>query len=200
MVVLGLDPGMTRLGFGAIETHGDKTTFLFHGMICHPREADIPYNQHLDEGIRLFTTDFPRVLGMVEPDIICSETVPVGRLGSNTELVVAAITVCKVIAYQWDIPWYNLGANTIKQSVTGDGLANKTKVRNVVLAEFPTVADRHKKLKQDQKSQGEKRPQGLPQDVFDALAVAMTGAKVHGKVSGREASGPEGSVPALSGL
>jgi Holliday junction resolvasome RuvABC endonuclease subunit len=71
-----------------------------------------------------------------------------------------------------------LAANTVKKELTGDGRATKAKIRNTILAleTFEVVANRHKALKQEEKLAG-KRMIGLPQDVFDALGIAIVGAK-----------------------
>lgn len=167
---------MTRLGIGAVAVKDDTMTLLTYGMIAHPRDPNHKYNEHLNSGIRQIVDDLPKLIDLLSPHAICAETVPVGRLGSNTELVVAAITTAKVIAYQFGIEWHDFGANTIKKEVTGDGKATKTKVRNSVMAQFPQVADRHKEMKKEQKLAGEK-VEGLPADVFDAVASAITGAK-----------------------
>lgn len=179
MRILSIDPGMTRLGVASIITgKDDQMTLLTYGMIAHPRDPAHTFNEHLNAGIRQIVDDLPKLIDIVSPSVICAETVPVGRLGSNTELVVAAITAAKVLAYQFGITWVDYGANTIKKQVTGDGRATKTKVRNAVLSYFPEVDERHKQMKKDQKAAGEK-VEGLPADVFDAIATSITGAKLY---------------------
>jgi Holliday junction resolvasome RuvABC endonuclease subunit len=180
MRILGIDPGMLRLGVSAIKLLEDNEIELItYGMISNPRDSGTPYNQYLNAGIAQITNDFPRLLDVTKPQLIASETVPVGRLGMNTELVVGAITACKVIAFQFGIDWVDIGANTVKKEVTGDGKANKTLIRNTILGSFPTIETRHKLLKKEQKAAGEKMV-GLPQDVFDSVAVAVAASKVHG--------------------
>jgi Holliday junction resolvasome RuvABC endonuclease subunit len=191
MKILGIDPGMTRLGFGVVQISNKNVLdtldggiqFVTHGMVQHPRDANLKFNQHLNKGIEQICVDFPRFLDLVKPNMIVAETVPTGRLGSNTELIIAAITTCKVIAYQFGIQWNDMAANTIKKQVTDDGKANKTKIRNAVLDLFPIVAARHATLKAESKERGEKPLQGLPQDVFDAIATAYAGARVYGRLN-----------------
>lgn len=178
MIVVGVDSGLTRLGLGAVKIEGDELDLLTYGMIAHPRSSDSKYNAHLNEGIRQIVDGFPRFLDIAHPTFIVGETVPPGRLGSNSELVVAAITSCKVIAFQFGIDWYDIAANTVKLQVTGDGRATKAKIRNTILDSFPLMAERHTKMKKEQKKDGEKAV-GLPQDVFDAVAVAIAGARKH---------------------
>ncbi len=170
-------------------------------MIAHPRDDALTFNQHLNTGIQQIVTDFPKLIDAIQPTVICAEIVPSGRLGSNSELVVAAITSCKVIAFQFGIEWIDYGANTIKKQVTGDGKATKTLVRNTILDLFPAVKSRHALLKKEQKVAGEKA-EGLPQDVFDGIAIALCGVKLmvpeeadNGSMdSPREAQDSEGCV------
>ncbi len=176
MRILGLDPGMTRLGVSAVTIYNGEPVLLTYGMIENPRDPNDTFNQHLNKGIHQIIADLPKLFDVISPTAICAEIVPVGRLGSNTELVVAAITTAKVLAYQFGIPWYDYGANTVKKQVTGDGRATKVKVRNSTMALFPQLNERHNQLKKQQKAAGEK-VEGLPADVFDSVAIAVTGAK-----------------------
>jgi len=177
---------MTRLGIGAVEIDDGNLSLITYGMLVHPRNPALKFNAHLNEGIEQITIELPRLIDLTKPDIICGEIVPAGRLGSNSELVVAAITACKVIAFQFGIPWKDLAANTVKKQVTGDGLATKAAVRNAIIAEFPKVGERHAKLKKEQKAAGEPA-KGLYEDVFDAVAIAACGAKLaYGNISMRE--------------
>ena len=178
MKVLGIDPGMNRLGYAGTENETELNLYKF-GMIHTPRAAQT-FNQYLNEGIENIATEFPRVLMFTTPDIIVAETVPVGKLGSNSELVVASITVCKTIAFQWGIPWYDVAANTWQSKVVGQGVkVTKAKTRNATFAYFPALAEQHKLLKKEQKDEGEKA-EGFPPDVTDAIAISIAGHIIYG--------------------
>ena len=173
--VLGIDQGMERLGFGSLSKVDSEIILGSYGVIANPRNAGDAFNIHLNRGIEQITNDFPRLISMAQPDFICAELVPPGRLGANTELVVAAITVCKVIAFQFGIEWHDLAANTVKKEFTGDAAASKAVIKRRVIELFPQLEDRHKALKKEQREAGLKSS-GLPPDVFDAIAIAHVGA------------------------
>lgn len=175
MVILGIDPGMIRLGYGAVDT--DPLTLLKFGMIHTPR-TDQTFNTFLNEGIEHITNEFPRVLMFTEPDIIFAETVPPGRLGSNSELVISAITVCKVIAFQFGIPWINIAESTWKKEFLGRKDSTKAQTRNAVFAKFPEMELQHKELKKEQKQEGLKA-EGFPPDITDAIGVAVAGTIIN---------------------
>lgn len=178
MRILGIDPGLTRLGHGCIEINEDEMKLIAYGLISHPRDPLVTYNAHLNSGIKQIAQDLPRLIDMTRPDLICSELVPPGRLGQNTELVVAAISTCKIIAFQFGIEWMDIAANSVKKIVTGEGTASKAKIKNTVFQTFPTVKERHKQLQKEQKESGEKAT-GLPPDVMDAIAISMAGLEIY---------------------
>ncbi len=180
MQILGLDGGMTRLGIGVVKVEDDQVRLVTHGLIYHPRDPEQKFNQHLNSGIAQIVTDFPRLLDLTKPDLIISEYIPAGKLGSNDSLIIAAVTTCKVIAFQFGIDWVDIAASTVKKELTGDGRASKILIRNTVFDLYPLVEARHKQLKVEQKQIGEKVV-GLPQDVFDGLAIAHVGANLYGK-------------------
>jgi Holliday junction resolvasome RuvABC endonuclease subunit len=176
MIFLGIDPGMIRLGYGSVEKKKALELNKF-GMIHTPR-SDQKFYPFLNEGIEHITNEFPRVLMLTQPDVIYAETVPTGKLGSNSELVIASITVCKTIAFQWGIPFVDLAANTWKSKLCDDKAATKAKTRNTVFAHFPQMAEQHKALKKEQKESGDKA-EGFPPDVTDAVAIAIVGSMVY---------------------
>jgi crossover junction endodeoxyribonuclease RuvC len=176
MRILGIDPGLLRLGWGVVVLDTELLLGTF-GIIETPRAPEASFNDYIDAGIEQLIVAFPRVLQLTQPDLIASEYVPPGMQGSSSETNIVALTVCKTIASQWGIEWTQFGANSIKKQVAGDGRASKAKVRNAVLAQFPTLAEQHKLTKKEQKQAGMKRPPGIPQDAFDAIAAALTGHK-----------------------
>jgi Holliday junction resolvasome RuvABC endonuclease subunit len=178
MIVMGIDGGMVRLGLAAVRPIDNGEELITHGLIYHPRGSE-PFNEYLETGIIQIVDSFPRFIDLVRPDLIVSEYIPAGKLGSSDSQVIAAVTTCRVIAYQFGIDWKNIGANTVKKELTGDYRASKTLVRNTVLDLFPTVAQRHQEMKLEQKAAGDKKRPGLPQDVFDALAVAVVGTRLY---------------------
>lgn len=174
--VLGIDPGMIRLGFALVEKHEEDINIGPYALIAHPRDEKENYNPWINRGINQIVNEFPVLLSLTQPDIIVAETIPVGKLGSNSESAVAAITSCKVIAFQWGLPWRDIAARTVKKHFVGDGDATKARVRNKALAMYPSLQEKHNALKEQSREAGEKPLKGLEQDIFDAVAIASVGA------------------------
>jgi len=182
MRVLGFDPGMERLGFGIVDTDPFDLTYM--GVIANPPDHTKGWNENVDAGIKNITEQFPRIMMLYDPQVIVSELLPPGKLGSRSETTRAAISTCKAMAYLYGIPWINYGANTIKETIAGDGTASKARVRNAILELFPQWKIKHQDEKNKQKKEGLKRPPGIPQDAFDGAAAAVTHIwKTNGKDS-----------------
>jgi crossover junction endodeoxyribonuclease RuvC len=171
--ILGLDPGLEHLGFGVVDTNPFGLTQM--GIVPNPKDPLLLYNENLNKAIENIAVQFQRIIMLYDPNEIAAEIVPVGKLGSRSETTVASITVCKTLAFTYGIPWTDYGANTIKNTVTGDGYASKAKIRNAILQLFPDWTAKHKAEKDKQRrEEGMKRPPGIPQDAFDGSAIALT--------------------------
>lgn len=174
MKVLALDPGLTRLGYASCQLldNGDYELGL-SGIITHSRGTE-KFNEYLNSGIHNICEKFPYLITLTSPDIIVAELVPVGRLGSRSELVVAAITACKVIAYQAGLPWKDVAANSYKKALTGNGAATKGDIKKKVYELYPHLKQKDKDERKRQRELGEKVT-GFPADLYDAIAIAHYG-------------------------
>jgi len=185
MKLLGIDPGNKRMGLASLHMTPGGIALGECEVIYHNNDNNLSFNVYLNEGIANLCEAFPWILHQTQPDVIVAEIIPVGRLGSNTELNVAAITVCKVIAWQWGIDWIDIAANTVKKTITGDGRATKAKIKHTVVKEFPSLVGRNEDIKKQQKMEGVKA-EGFPQDLYDAVAVGWAGLLIHGDKKTKE--------------
>ena len=149
MIVLGIDPGTARLGYGVVERQGSRLTMLDYG--CLETTNDRPLEQRLlliHEGIDdLIETWRPEVVG-------------VERLFFNKNVQTAmavgqARGVVLLTAAQHGLPLQEYGPHEVKQAVTGYGKAPKDQVQRMVQMVLSM----------------EELPK--PDDAADALAVAV---------------------------
>ena len=149
MIVLGIDPGTARLGYGIVERQGSKLTMLDYG--CLETINDRPLEQRLlliHEGIDdLIETYRPQAVG-------------VERLFFNKNVQTAmavgqARGVVLLTAAQHGLPVLEYGPHEVKLAVTGYGKAPKDQVQRMVQMVLS--------MKQVPK----------PDDAADALAVAV---------------------------
>ncbi len=155
--ILGLDPGLAILGFGAIAvpTHQghsrdpEAIELLDFGIISTPAGQDI--------GDRLVTLhdDLHAVIDHLQPDRVAIEKLFFYRMG-NTIAVAQARGVVLLVLAQRGLSWVEFTPAQIKQSLTGYGNAKKPEVQAAVARELNL----------------ERLPK--PDDAADALAVAIT--------------------------
>ncbi|MGA1263890.1 MAG: crossover junction endodeoxyribonuclease RuvC [Prochlorothrix sp.] len=151
--ILGLDPGLATLGFGAIVgiPQQPKTLeILDFGVIQTPARAPL--------GDRLCTIydDLTTLVTQVQPHLVAMEKLFFYRMG-NTILVAQARGVMTLVLAQHQLPLLEFTPAQVKQALTGHGNADKRAVQEAVAREF--------KL--------ESIPR--PDDAADALALALTG-------------------------
>jgi crossover junction endodeoxyribonuclease RuvC len=159
VIVLGIDPGTARLGYGVIDRQGSTLTMLDYG--CLETVNDRPLEQRLlliHEGLTsLIETHRPEAVG-------------VERLffNKNTQTAMAvgqARGVVLLTAAEHGLPVLEYGPHEVKLAVTGYGRAPKDQVQRMVqlvlsMPELPR-----------------------PDDAADALAVAVCTA--HAVTPGR---------------
>jgi crossover junction endodeoxyribonuclease RuvC len=147
--VLGIDPGLSRCGYGVVRQYGSDLTAMAGGVVT--TEPELP----LQERLRVLYTELRALVAESRPDAVVVERVffqtnvrtamATGQAG-GVALLVAAEAGCEVAQYS---------ANEVKQAVVGFGGATKDQVQRMVAA----------LLELDEPPK--------PPDVADALALAV---------------------------
>jgi len=153
--ILGLDPGLSILGFGAIECqiHSAKlqssVKMLDFGVISTSANAQM--------GDRLITLydDLHTLIEQLQPDLVAIEKFFFYRM-ANTILVAQARGVIMLVLAQSKVPVVEFAPAATKLAVAGHGKAKKYEVQEAVafelgLSEIPR-----------------------PDDAADALALALS--------------------------
>lgn len=151
MTVLGIDPGLERIGYGVIRRDGSRLTALDYGLIETPRIA-------LPDRIRILHERIVELIDEHQPNAIATERL-LFTVNKTTAMDVAkALGVILLATSQKGIAWTEYSPPEVKQSVVGVGNADKKQVQFMVtkLLNLP------------------KPPK--PDDVADALAIAVTHA------------------------
>ncbi len=155
MIILGIDPGLARVGFGLIKITSQKEiTMLDCGIIKTDKEKS--------EGERLFeiSNDLTELIEKWEPNLAAVEKFFFYK-SSTTISVVQARGVLIMTLARLKIPIVEFPPMQIKLAVTGSGRARKDEVLDAVIRELNL----------------EKPPR--PDDAADALAIALTGLFQH---------------------
>jgi crossover junction endodeoxyribonuclease RuvC len=148
MRILGIDPGLARVGYGVIET-GPPLQMLDCGII--ETAAGRPDGERMVE----ISRDLRQLLRHWRPDQAAVESFFFYR-SSNTISVVQARGVLMMTLSRFRIPTVEYPPMQIKLTLAGSGRAEKADVQDAVMRELLLAA----------------RPK--PDDAADALAVALT--------------------------
>ena len=148
MFVLGIDPGLSRCGYGCVE-HGRKPRAVAAGVIRTDPSVERPLR------LAEIQREIRALIGELKPEVVAIERVlfqqnaltamSVGMV-SGIIMVEAVSAGCSVVEYS---------PNEVKQAVAGWGGADKEEVGQMV----QTLLGLPKRLK--------------PADVADAVAVAL---------------------------
>ncbi|MDA8292245.1 MAG: crossover junction endodeoxyribonuclease RuvC [Actinomycetota bacterium] len=140
MFVLGIDPGLSRCGYGCVEHARGAQRARAAGVLTTDRAAPLP------ERLATLRRDLHELVAEHRPDVVVVERVffqtnartamSVGQ-ASGLALLTAAEAGCAVAEYS---------SNEVKLSVTGYGAASKSQVQRMVaallgLAEVPRPPD-----------------------------------------------------------
>ena len=126
MLILGLDPGSTRTGYGLIESQGGRLRALAYGVIQPPR--DTPFLERLPHVAR----QLEDLVRRSRPDAVAAEDIFLAR---NTRVAlklghVRGAALLPILSA--GIPVHEYAARLVKKAVTGFGGAEKEQVRRMV--------------------------------------------------------------------
>jgi crossover junction endodeoxyribonuclease RuvC len=151
VIILGIDPGLERIGFGLVRREGSRLTAIDYGLIETPRIQ-------LPDRLRLAHERTLELIDQHQPDALASERL-LFTVNKTTAMDVAkAVGVILLAASLRGLEVQEYSPPEIKQSVVGTGAADKKQVGFMVtkLLNLPS--------------------QPKPDDVCDALAIAITHA------------------------
>ena len=150
MIVLGIDPGYALMGWGVVESKGNRMRLINYG--CVETYAHTPMQHRLRslyQGVR-------DLVNIYQPDDVAFEELFFAHNVTTALMVGAARGAAIIAATEYTENLYEYTPGQIKQAVTGSGRADKKQVQQMVkmllgMDEIPK-----------------------PDDAADAIACAMT--------------------------
>jgi crossover junction endodeoxyribonuclease RuvC len=141
MFVLGIDPGVSRCGYGAVRQEGGHPVAVVSGVLTTPPSQ--PLEQRLAELLK----EFRQLLLRISPEVVVVERVLFQANARTAMSVGQASGLALAAAAELGIPVVQYSPNEVKQAVTGWGNAGKDQVQRMVqalldLPEKPTPPDR----------------------------------------------------------
>ena len=126
MIVIGIDPGVARLGYGVIKVDKGVATPLCYGCIqtkAGRRQAE-----------RLLTiyTEITALLTKYSPDFLAIEKLFFTKNVTSAMSVSEVRGVILLAAEQHHIPVEEYTPNQIKQAITGSGRADKEQMQEMI--------------------------------------------------------------------
>ncbi len=141
MFVLGVDPGLSRCGYGAVDGAGGRLRLVASGHLTTPP------GDPLAERLGTLLGDIEELLAELRPDVLVVERV-LFQVNARTAMSVGqASGLALATAARAGIEVVQYSPNEVKQAVAGYGSATKEQVARMVqtllgLAEIPRPADR----------------------------------------------------------
>lgn len=153
--ILGLDPGLRRLGWGLIDAEGARLSWVAHGVIEPATDQDLSVRLlNLFDGVNA-------VIAQWAPDEAAIEETFVNMNPSSTLKLGHARAAAMLAPAKAGLLVAEYAALDIKKSVVGAGRADKDQILFMVKRLLPMAA----------KAEG-----GMKADAADALACAITHA------------------------
>lgn len=136
--ILGIDPGSTATGYGVVERQGGDLVHAAHGVLRPPRAAP------LAERLAFLRDGLLAVVECHHPEVAVVEQVFVSRNPRSAIVLGQARGAVLVALGEVGLPVAEYAAREVKQSVVGQGGAEKAQVQKMVarllgLAEPPAT-------------------------------------------------------------
>ncbi|MFN4215980.1 MAG: crossover junction endodeoxyribonuclease RuvC [Brevinematales bacterium] len=149
---MGIDPGLERLGYGVIESVGSGYHVCGYGLVRTDKNCSTP------ERLKVLYEDVGALVEKYTPDVVVVEELIFSKNVTTAMVVSAARGVVMLLAAQKGLLLLEVSPSRVKRLVCGHGRATKAQMQRAVgyilgLSEIPS-----------------------PDDVADALALAMVGA------------------------
>ena len=126
MVILGIDPGLATLGYGVIETQGDRRRMIQFGTVTTPAGVAMPYRlRAIAQGVR-------QLMDVYQPDEVAFEELFFSKNITTGMAVSMARGVALATVVERTDNLYEYTPMQIKQAVTGYGGADKHQVQLMV--------------------------------------------------------------------
>jgi len=154
VLILGIDPGLNRCGWGVVASEGSRLSYVAHGVIKPKTTQQLASRLHdvFDELCKVMADHQPHEAA-VEETFVNSNARAALLLGQARGVALAAAARAGITVAEY-------APATIKKAVVGAGHADKTQIAFMVRRLLPTAGE-------------------LTADAADALGVALCHA-AHG--------------------
>ena len=150
MVILGIDPGTTQIGFGIIRNEGNRFEVLGYGIIKNPGKDKLLDYKNTSKNLSKLIKKYKPDISSVERLFFFKNQKTVMSVGEMRGVIMLTLA-------NHDLPVLEFTPMQVKQTVSGHGGADKNQVQRMVRLILG--------IKNEIK----------PDDAADALAIAICG-------------------------
>lgn len=162
ILILGVDPGLNKCGWGLVMSEGSRLSHVAHGVIKPSAQQQLASRLHdVFQGLSEVIDKYQPHEAAVEETFVNSNARAALILGQARGVALAAAARCGLQVAEY-------APTTIKKAVVGSGAADKTQISFMVRRLLPTAGD-------------------VTADAADALGVALCHA-AHGGFKRRAGS------------
>lgn len=127
-LILGVDPGSLRTGFGLVKVEGEDLSVVEFGVI------EAPSSWTLEKRLLKMCNDLETLYRRVGPAVTVIEKIFFGKNADSAFKLGHARGVCLLAAARFESPVHEYAARFVKKCVTGSGAATKDHVQMVILS------------------------------------------------------------------
>jgi crossover junction endodeoxyribonuclease RuvC len=125
MLILGIDPGLNKTGYGIINLEGNRRNYITCGHI-KTTALKLPLK------LKKIAFELDEVIHNFKPNVVAIEEVFI-HLNPNSALKLGQARGCAItITTQNDLPVFEYAATQIKKSLVGNGRASKEQIQFMV--------------------------------------------------------------------
>jgi crossover junction endodeoxyribonuclease RuvC len=151
MIILGIDPGLQRTGWGVISFVGNHLKHTDNGVIKTDSSLD------LSKRLVMIEYELGLIIDRFKPNIAAIEQIFSNKDAVATIKLAQARAMALFATQSRGVRPFEYAPNTVKKTVVGHGHAEKHQVQHMLSMLFPAVKFKNA-------------------DAADALAIAVTGA------------------------
>ncbi len=126
MFVLGIDPGLSRCGYGVVERAGRRPRAVAAGVVRTDPALEVPHR------LAALQADLRALIGEHRPAVVAIERV-LFQVNARTAIPVAqaaGVAMVEAVAAGCEVVEYS--PNQVKQAVAGYGAADKAQIERMV--------------------------------------------------------------------
>lgn len=126
MIIVGIDPGTTRIGWSVIETNNDNPRLLDFGVFT-------PKGTHQIERLKTIFAEVTKLIKRFKPDYMAIEELFFSKNAKTAISVGEARGVILLTAAQVNLPVVSYTPRMVKLSICGTGSADKKQIQKMVM-------------------------------------------------------------------